>query len=140
MQEKIKHLEFIQGVINRLAQCSFLLKGWSVILLSGLFALAAKESNSHFVYIAYLPALAFWILDSYYLYQERLYRQLYDKIRKLENNSIDFIMNTSICKANGNVTWFHSVFSKTLLLFHGSLIMTIIVVTLALLIAGGKSG
>jgi len=28
MEYKIKHLEMIQGVINRLSQCSFMLKGW----------------------------------------------------------------------------------------------------------------
>jgi len=65
MEKKLKHLEMIQGVINRMAHCSFLLKGWSVILLSGLFALAAKEANLLFVYLAYLPVIAFWVLDGY---------------------------------------------------------------------------
>ena len=67
MEQKLKHLELVQGVINRMAHCSFLLKGWSVILLSGLFALAAKETNPLFVYLAYLPVIAFWILDGYYI-------------------------------------------------------------------------
>ena len=31
MQQKLKHLEFIQGVINRLATNSFQMKGWSVV-------------------------------------------------------------------------------------------------------------
>ena len=84
MEKKLKHLELIQGVINRMAHCSFLLKGWSVILLSGLFALAAKETNPLFVYLAYLPVIAFWVLDGYYLYQERLYRKLYGHVRKME--------------------------------------------------------
>ena len=34
MQQKLKHLEFIQGVINRLATNSFLMKGWSVVLVA----------------------------------------------------------------------------------------------------------
>ena len=34
MDRKIKHLEFIQGVINRLASDSFRMKGWSVVLVS----------------------------------------------------------------------------------------------------------
>lgn len=33
MDRKIKHLEFIQGVINRLASDSFRMKGWSVVLV-----------------------------------------------------------------------------------------------------------
>ena len=37
MENKQKHLELIQGVINRLSSNSFLLKGWSVVLISALF-------------------------------------------------------------------------------------------------------
>ena len=43
MDKKIKHLEMIQGVINRMASNSFLLKGWTVVLVSALFALAAND-------------------------------------------------------------------------------------------------
>ncbi|MFQ6614886.1 MAG: hypothetical protein ACE5D1_08590 [Fidelibacterota bacterium] len=137
MDQKLKHLEFIQGVINRMGHCSFLLKGWSVILVSGLFALAAKETNALFVYLAYLPAIAFWILDGYYLYQERLYRQLYDKIRAKKPDDINFGMDASSFKGEGNATWLESILSKTMLLFHGILILTIIIVMGACLIKGG---
>lgn len=139
MDKKLKHLDFIQGVINRMAHCSFLLKGWSVILISGLFALAAKETKALFVYLAYLPAVAFWILDGYYLYQERLYRRLYDEIRAREPDKIDFGMNAAIFKGDGNATWPQSIFSKTMLLFHGILILTIVVVMIACLIVGGRA-
>jgi hypothetical protein len=71
---KEKHLEFTQGVINRMGQNSFLIKGWTVTLVSALFALAAKDANQKFVIVAYFPTIAFWLLDSYYLYQERLFK------------------------------------------------------------------
>jgi hypothetical protein len=45
MESKLKHLELVQGVINRMAGNSFILKGWSVTLTSALFALAAKDAN-----------------------------------------------------------------------------------------------
>jgi hypothetical protein len=109
MDRKLKHLDFIQGVINRMGQCSFLLKGWSVILVSGLFALAAKETNALFVYLAYLPAIAFWILDGYYLYQERLYRGLYDEIRGKEPDDIDFGMNAACFRGQRKATWPESI-------------------------------
>ena len=138
MDRKLKHLDIAQGVINRMGQFSFLLKGWSVILVSGLFALAAKETNPLFVYLAYLPAIAFWILDGYYLYQERLYRQLYEDIRSREPEQIDFGMNPSAFKGHANATWVESILSKTMLLFHGILILTIIIVmTVCLLSKGG---
>ena len=36
MQAKLKHLEFIQGVINRLTGDSFRIQGWAVVLVSAL--------------------------------------------------------------------------------------------------------
>ena len=110
------------------------------MLVSGLFALAAKESNPLFVYIAYLPAIAFWILDGYYLYQERLYRLLYDQIRGRETDDIDFGMDTTIFKGLGNASWSESILSQTMLLFHGILILTIITVMIVCLIRGGANG
>lgn len=68
---KHKHLEMIQGVVNRLSNNSFLLKGWSVILVAGLFALAAKDTEPLFAYVAYFPCTVFWLLDGYFLWQER---------------------------------------------------------------------
>lgn len=62
MESKLKHLEMIQGVINRMASNSFLLKGWSVTLISALFALAAKDTNQFFIYLAYFPCVAFGAL------------------------------------------------------------------------------
>ncbi len=63
MDAKIQHLQMIQGIVNRLAKCSFLLKCWSVILVSALFVLAAKDAKIYFIYLAYFPAIAFWDLD-----------------------------------------------------------------------------
>jgi len=127
MEKKIKHLEMLQGVINRMAHNSFLLKGWSVILVSALFALGAKDSNKTFILLAYFPALAFWILDGYFLQQERFFRKLYDKVREMKNEDIDFSMDTSIAKKEVKC-WFCVCFSKTLFIFHGVIIAAICVV------------
>jgi hypothetical protein len=67
MEKKTKHLEMIQGIINRLSTNSFLLKGWSVVLVASLFALSAPQSQVAFVYLAYIPAVMFWGLDGYCL-------------------------------------------------------------------------
>lgn len=95
MENKIKHLELIQGVVNRMAGNSFALKGWAVTLVAGIFALAAKDTDKLYFLIAYIPIIIFWGLDSYYLLQERLYRALYDKVRLLPEIEIDFSMKAS---------------------------------------------
>ena len=54
MENKLKHLEFIQTVINRMAGNCFLLKGWAITLVAALFALSAKDTNHNYFLIAYL--------------------------------------------------------------------------------------
>lgn len=132
MENKIKHLEIIQGVINRMASNSFLLKGWSVGLVSALFALAAKDTTIAFVYLAYFPAVAFWILDGYFLWKERLFRELYDHVRILDDSVIDYSMHTENIPTAKD-TWIGTMISKTLLIFHGVVIVSIIFVMVILL-------
>lgn len=81
--DRIKHLEFIQSAISRMAANSALLKGWSVTVATALFALAAKDANPQLAGLAIAPALAFWMLDAFYLRLECLFRELYDEVRLL---------------------------------------------------------
>lgn len=119
MENKIKHLELIQGVINRMASNSFSLKGWAVTLVAGIFALSAKDTDKLYFLIAYIPIIIFWGLDSYYLLQERLYRALYDKIRLLSESEIDFSMKASPKEFNAPKNTFSScIFSKTEIWFY----------------------
>lgn len=127
MDNRAKHLELIQGIINRLSHNSFLLKGWSVVLVSALFALSAGETNPAFIYLAYFPAIIFWGLDGYFLWEEKKFRKLYDHVRKLDENAIDFSMDTS--KVAGEAgCWWSATWSKTLVPFHGVLVVSIIIV------------
>jgi hypothetical protein len=130
MEKKLAHLTMIQTVITRLASNSFLLKGWSVTLVSALFALAAKDAKPTLVLVAYLPGVMFWLLDGYFLWQETLFRGLYDKVRGLPEDQIDFSMYTG--QSTDQPQWLSRTFSKTLFLFHGSVIATIAVVTFIL--------
>ncbi|MBS1595796.1 MAG: hypothetical protein JST90_15900 [Bacteroidetes bacterium] len=121
-----KHLEFAQGVINRMGQNSFLLKGWAVTLTAALLALAAKDSNQKFVYIAYFPAVTFWILDSYYLYQERLFRKVYNHVR--HQKTIDYSLSTKSFD-KGLADWFRAARSKTIVIFYGMIFTTLLFIT-----------
>ena len=119
-----KYLELLQGVISRLSNCSFLLKGWSVTLVSGLLGLAAKEADRRFAVVAYLPVIAFWLLDGYYLRQERLFRALYDVAK--DGGVQPFSMNTAGVSAKVPslaATWLAS----TLLALYGPLLVATVV-------------
>ena len=125
MDRKIKHLEFIQGVINRLASDSFRMKGWCVVLVAALFVLLAREGPIEFIAVALVPVIAFWGLDGYFLWQERLYRALYDHVRALEEDELDFSMNVSPFKTGRPRTWPSATFSRTLLVFYGALAVAV---------------
>jgi len=88
-----------------------------VILVSALMTLAAKDSNLVFIFLAYFPALAFWFLDGYFLWKERLFRALYDHVRNLNEENIDFSMSTSIVKDKVD-SWIEVSLSKTVRIFH----------------------
>ena len=133
MDCKLKHLELVQGIINRIAGNSFALKGWSVTLVAGIFALASKDTDKMYFLIAYVPILVFWGLDAYYLLQERLFRSLYNKIRNTEEEKINFSMDTSLPEFNtDNNRYWSCLISKTELWFYFPLALVstgIIIVT-----------
>ena len=126
MSSKHEHLQMIQGIVNRLSHNSFLLKGWSVILVSAILTLAAKEGPIWSIY-ACLPAIVFWGLDGYFLRQERLFRKHYDHVRNLSEDDIDFSMNTTIYEDKID-SWLSLTFSKTLIPFHGVILGSIILI------------
>ena len=78
--EKNKHLEFIQNIITRMNSNSFQIKTWTISIITGLLAIYAATKDPLFILICLVPISLFWILDSYYLTQERRFRELYNDI------------------------------------------------------------
>lgn len=128
MEGKLKHLEFIQDTINRMAKNSFLLKGWAVTIVGGLLALGFKEMQCANILISFAVLTFFWLLDGYYLHQEKLYIKLYDHVRMLPEEKVDFSMNTKIYKKE--ITWAECSCSRTMRLFYGGLLVVQVVIFL----------
>lgn len=122
-----KHLEMIQDVIERHARSSFLFKGWSVTIVAAVFLLAARGASPFLTMAAgLLPSFAFWGLDAYYLMQERIYRALYDHVRKSETKSDNrFTMDAQSCKA-GVSSWASTLFSPSVFWFHAPVALLIV--------------
>lgn len=117
-EKKIKHLELTQAVINRLANNSFLVKGWCVTLVAAVLGLLSKDTNKRLVIIVYFLIFMFWILDAYFLYQEKLFRNLYDQVRNTDNEQINFSMNANEVNED-KINWAGSFLSRTMFLFYG---------------------
>lgn len=129
--KKIAHLQMIQGVIDRMGGNLFYLRGWAITLLAGLFAISRSDlldvkgwaSSLFFVLL-----ILFWIYDGYFLSLERKFRGLYDKVRKLPEDKIDFSMNISEFSTHADKTICATLFSPTLLGFYGVLGIAMLII------------
>lgn len=101
MENKYKHMDYIQSAITRMASNSFYLKGWNVTIIAAIVALSIKESDWRIYACALLLNIVFWFLDAYYLKQEKLFRELYRKISAISDDAaINFSMDTREFKQN----------------------------------------
>ena len=122
--KKLSHLEFVQGVINRLGTNSFLIKSWCITLVAALTVLSSG-TKEQYVLVAYFPIIIFWFLDTYYLWQERLYRAKYNEVRNQKENTIDFSMKPSTKSYQDN-QYLSTLFSKTIWPFYIILLATVL--------------
>lgn len=84
--DQLKHLEMVQSVINRLAGNSFLIKGWAItISLAGFGLFVNSDYKPAFLVLVAFAAFIFWVLDAYYLKQERSFRRLYEDVANIQN-------------------------------------------------------
>lgn len=125
---KIQHLTMIQGIITRMADNSFKMKGWVITILAALAALSVDKTNIDYLRIGMLPIIGFWYLDAFYLRQERLFRKLYDAVAKKEEENIDFSMNTQPYKDQVK-SIVGVMFSKTLRVFYIGLLIAVYLAT-----------
>ena len=59
-EDKIRYIELVQSIISRLANNSFLLKGWTITLIAAIFSLSDKIMKN-FAFTIYFFILIFWI-------------------------------------------------------------------------------
>lgn len=96
MENKYKHMDYVQSAISRMASNSFHIKGWNVTIIAAIVALSFKESDWRIYACALALNFVFWFLDAYYLRQEKLFRELYNQISKIDDDeAVDFSMDTS---------------------------------------------
>lgn len=123
-----KHMEFVQAVVTRLANSSFLMKGWALTLSSAILGFAVTQKHSLLALTAVIPAAAFWLLDTYYLRQERAFRQMYaDVATKRVTN---FVINSR--EYAKQQKWCQAAVSVSLAIFYGAIIAVSLVASVIL--------
>lgn len=137
VENQVKHLEMVQGVIDRMANNSFLLKGWSITLVAAILAAYASQSNpsTAFALLALFPALVFWGLDAFYLRTERKFRKLHDDI--CDDISVGTAnikcFSMDISKYDKTVkNWLFMLFAHTVWPVHSVVVIIILLVAFTL--------
>ena len=148
MESETKHLEFIQGVINRHNSNSFMIKGWTITIVTAILAYATNTKDANITLMALIPICMFWILDSIFLANERCFISLYNacisdnkltvenrhllrkyRVETAENKSssskdskifivLPFSMNFIQFRQIKRNNWFNVAFSSTILWYY----------------------
>lgn len=133
-EKKIKHIEMVEAIIERMARNSFQLKGWSMTLITLVGAISAQGSDKRFIVLAFIPNLGFWILDSFYLQQERKYKQLYKNIIKKDETQIDFNLDANNLTENDDEKKRHCIWKCMFSITEIGFYLLIAVALLALVV------
>ena len=130
-----KEIDLIQGVINRMANNSFLLKGWMITIIVAVMALTkdtlVTNDISYLSILLLLPLLVFWYLDAFFLHKEKCYRELYKWVIENRLSSDDFKYSLDYTRFEENVDKIGEImFSKTLRTFYGITALILIGITI----------
>lgn len=79
LEEIHKEIDLIQSCISRMAQNSFMVKGWFVSIYAVILALLPEKVNMLLLCVSLFSVnLIFWYLDAFFLRTEKIYRKVYD--------------------------------------------------------------
>jgi len=127
-EENIKHLEWILGIVTRMNGNSFLIKSWCLTVAAATYGFAVNRVDWGLTAIGMLAVLGFWLLDTYFLQQERLFRLLYDHVRLSACAVPRFSMATTRYRDREIARYWCAFWSITLTLFYGMLLAVGLVV------------
>lgn len=124
----MKEIDTIQSIINRMSNNSFLIKGWAITLIVGTLLLERTllVDSKLQISMAFIPLLAFWFLDAYFLWQERMYRELYKWVVNNRLKTDEHLFDMNAYRFEDNIdSKFRTMFSITLAWFYGSIVILI---------------
>jgi hypothetical protein len=136
---RVKHLEMIQVVVARLGGNGCLVKGWAITIAGAFLAFAVNREKYGLALAALAPTFLFWLLDTSFLRNERLFRNLFDRVRKgleppfyMGATAPDYVerikkeVKENEKKEDISSRW-QTFWRETLLLFYGAIIGTCLI-------------
>lgn len=130
-----KEIDLIQGVITRMANNSFLLKGWLITLIAVILALSKDtiliRDITYLGIIICFPVFVFWYLDAFFLHTERCYRKLYEWVIQNRENTDEHLYSLNYKRFEKDVqSVIRIMFSETLFPFYGLTIIILAGITI----------
>jgi len=129
-----KEIDLIQGVINRMASNSFLLKGWTVTIIVGVLALTkdtiVTNDVTYFALILLIPLCVFWYLDAFFLHKEKCYRELYKWVIENRPTSNEYKYDLNYKRFENDVDSIAKIMrTSTIGVFYGIIALILIGIT-----------
>jgi len=127
-----KEIDLIQNCISRMSQNSFLIKGWTLAIVTVVLALMEKNIDPIYLcLVLFIPLIAFWYLDAFFLQTEKMYRKMYEwvlEVRPKNDFSLLYDLNPHRYKdkvdSRKKVMW-----SITLRVFYGIPLLIVVVIS-----------
>lgn len=123
----LKHLDYIQAAINRMAANSATQKNYCITLITAIVGAALISGTDELLYLALAAVAMFGFLDTKYLQNEKGFRKLYDEIRRETNNKTDFRMMPV------KVPFHHTIISWAIWPFYTALTLGVVLMKWILL-------
>ena len=100
-----------------------------IIIVAAMVLIPKHEvENPYFALALILPVMGFWILNGYFLWQERLFRKVYDEVRV--QSDTDFKMDLLKHKDKPKCSWYRQFSLSRSLSFTRSKLPSIVFVFL----------
>jgi len=134
----VREIEVIQRIIDRMASNCFLIRGWTVTLVVVTLLIKGDRCQA---FIAFVPLVAFWVLDAYFLGQERMYRKLCECVRENRMKTDEHLFDMDAQRFKKEVASIPRImFSVTLLVFYATMagLVGVYVVLRPILQTGGS--
>lgn len=88
VEELHKELDLIQACISRMAQNSFMIKGWFVSIYAVILALLLEKINLILLCTSLVVVnLVFWYMDGFFLRTEKVYRKIYNWVLNMRSHN-----------------------------------------------------
>ena len=129
---RVAHLDMVQGVVNRLEGSAFTVKAIAMTLAAAVLAFIGSVDEPNVIYplAGLLPVAVLWFMDAQYLRLGRLFRHLYNAIRRGELVA-PFSMDFTVYAKDEQST-IRIAFSWSVMWFYATILIVLTIVSVVI--------